>query len=47
MTMIGQVPGLWPSDTAHAVQPPFADDAITWTNDTGVPTTTLRARRAP
>jgi hypothetical protein len=32
MTMIGQVPGLWPVDGAWPASPPFVDASITWTN---------------
>jgi hypothetical protein len=32
MTMIGQVPGLYPHDGDHIVAPPFTDETITWTN---------------
>jgi len=40
MTMIGQVSGLWPRDQFHEESQPFEDTAITWTDDSGFPTTT-------
>jgi hypothetical protein len=39
MTMIGQVSGLYPQH-GEMVYPPFEDTAITWTNGSGVTTTT-------
>jgi hypothetical protein len=40
MTMIKQVSGLWPGDYRHPANQPFEDTAITWTNRSGVTTTT-------
>jgi hypothetical protein len=40
MTMIGQVSALWPRDANQEASPPFEDTAITWTNHSGVTTTT-------
>jgi hypothetical protein len=40
MTMIGQVSGLWPGDGSLPQDTVFVDEAITWTDPSGVTTTT-------
>jgi hypothetical protein len=40
MTMIGQISSLYPTDQFYTASPPFEDTAITWTNGSGVTTTT-------
>jgi hypothetical protein len=40
MTMIGQISSLYPTDQVYTAYPPFEDTAITWTNGSGVTTTT-------
>ena len=40
MTMIGPISALRPRDGNHEAPPPFEDTAITWTNGSGVTTTT-------
>jgi len=40
MTMIGSITALWPRNSTYLAFPPFEDTAITWTNTSGVPTTT-------
>jgi len=40
MTMIGPISALRPRDGNHDAPPPFEDTAITWTNGSGIPTTT-------
>jgi hypothetical protein len=44
MTMIGQVPGLWPADGAQPASPPFIDDVIVWTDPIADPNDTTTTR---